>query len=123
MPFNPDPSGEDRNLPSVAAGAGDGTAPPAPTVSANSNDTRGTISFGSGATPGAGVVVQFTFSRPRDPNRLPVVLLQEANQAAAGIDIAIANITSTGFQLVQNTRLVAASQAAGTYAFSYLVVD
>lgn len=123
MPFSPDPSGVDRNVPTVAAGAGLGTSPPAPAMSATSDDYRGTISFGSGATPAAGTALTITFARPKDANRLPVISLQEATQATAGIDFAVGTVTSTSFTIVQATRLVTASQPAGTYALNYTIVD
>lgn len=126
MPLDPsafDPSGVDRNKPTVAVGAGLGTSPPAPTLDAQADDAQGTISFGSGATPAAGVILTVTFARPKDGNRLPKVFLQESNQAMAGIDVAVGTVSSTSFQVVQNTRTVAASQAAGTYALSYRVFD
>jgi hypothetical protein len=118
-----DPSGVDRNKPAIAVGAGLGTAPPAPTIDAQADDRQGTISFGSGSAPAAGVILTVTFARPKDANRLPKILLQEADQALAGIDIAVGTITSATFTIVTNTRNVAASQAAGTYQVSYFVID
>jgi len=126
VPLDPssfDPSGVDRNKPAVAAGAGLGTSPPAPTMDAQADDKQGTISFGTGTVPAAGTILTVTFARPRDANRLPKVMLQEATTAMAGIDVAISAVTSTGFTVVQGTRIVAASQPAGTYALTYLVID
>jgi hypothetical protein len=123
MPDKYDPSGQNRQVPTVAAGAGLGTSPPAPAISADSNDERGTVTFGSGTTPPGGALVTVTFVQPRDPNRLPRVMLQESTLAAAGVDLAVTSVTSTGFTVSSNTRNVAASQAAGTYGFYYSVTD
>lgn len=123
MPDRYDPSGVNRLVPAVAAGAGLGTAPPAPVIDPQSSDQRGLITFGSGAAPGAGTILTVTFANPRDPNRLPKVLLQEATAASAGVDVAVGSVTSAGFTLTQNTRNVAAAQPAGTYGFYYLVID
>lgn len=126
MPLDPssyDATGVDRNKPTLTAGAGLGTAPPTPTVDAQANDRQGVISFGTGTVPAAGTCITVTFARAKDPNRLPKILLQEANQATAGLDFAVGTVTSTGFTIVQNTRLTAASQAAGTYALTYFVFD
>lgn len=123
MPDRYDPTGQDRLVPTVTVGAADGTGPPAPTVDFDSNDERGTVRFGSGTTPGAGVVFTVNFVLPRDPNRLPKVMLQEVTAATAGIDLAVTSVTSTGFAVSTNTRNLAASQAAGTYAVYYSVID
>jgi len=123
MPFSQDPSGADRNVPSVAAGAGLGTSPPAPVIAANSDDARGLVTFGSGSVPAAGTIFTVTWSRPHDANRLPTVMLTEATTATAGVDLAVTSITATGFVVAQNTRLVTASQPAGTYGLYYQVID
>lgn len=123
MPVKYDPSGQDRTVPTVTLGAGDGTAPPAATVDSDSNDERGTVRFGSGTVPGTGAVFTLNFAAPRDSNRLPKVFLQEASVAMAGIDVAVTSVTSTGFTVSTNTRGLAASQPAGTYVVYYSVVD
>jgi hypothetical protein len=123
MPDRYDPTGQDRVVPTVVLGPGAGTGPPAPTVDPQSSDERGSVSFGSGTTPAAGVIFTLTFAAPRDPNRLPKVLLQEATSALAGVDLAVTSITATGFTVSTNTRNLAASQAAGTYGLHYFVMD
>lgn len=123
MPDRFDPTGQDRLVPTVTLGAGDGTSPPAATVDPQSNDERGTVSFGSGTTPGTGVVFTLNFVLPRDANRLPKVFLQEASSPTAGVDLAVTSVTSTGFAVSTNTRGLSASQAAGTYSVFYVVVD
>lgn len=126
MPFDQsrsDPSGIDRNAPVITGGAGLGGSPPAPTIDAQASDAKGTVSFGTGTTPAAGILFTVTFARPRDPNRLPHVILSESTQATAGVDVAVTGLSATGFNVVHNTRLAGASQPAGTYAVTYLVVD
>lgn len=123
MPDRYDPTGQDRIVPTVTLGAADGGSPPAATLDPQSSDERGTVSFGSGTVPGTGVVFTLNFAFPRDPNRLPKVMLQEATTASAGVDFAVTSITSTGFVVSTNTRGLTASQAAGTYGLHYLVVD
>ena len=123
MPFTLDPSGVDRNSPVVAAGAGAGTSPPAPVLGAGSSDARGSLTFGSGPSPGAGVVFSVTFARPRDPNRLPMVLLQESTAATAGVDLAVTSVTSTGFSVSTNTRNLTASQPNTTYGIEWALID
>lgn len=118
-----DPSGDDHNPPTAAAGAGAGTGPPAPVVDPNSSDSHGSVTFGSGTVPGAGAVVTVTFNRPRDASRLYVVLLQEITTAMAGIDLAVTSRTSTGFTISTNTRNLAASQGNTVYGISWNIVD
>lgn len=54
------------SVPTLAAGAGVGTAPPAPTLTLDSNDDRGTIGFGTGTAPviSPAVLVVVTFGTP-----------------------------------------------------------
>lgn len=121
-----DASGVNRALPTATYGPGAGTTPPgSPTVTGD--DARGSVSFGSGTVPGAGVVITVVFVQPRDINRPPVVMLQEATQATAGVDVAAVLTTAggvvTGFTINTNTRNLTASQANGTYAVNWLTVD
>lgn len=117
-----DTSGVQRSAPVAAAGAGAGTSPPAPVVAPDSSDVRGSLTFGSGTTPPGGTVVTVTFTTPRDPNRLPMVIAQETTSATAGIDFATV-VTATGFSIVTNTRNLAASQPNTTYGVAWLLVD
>lgn len=118
-----DTSGVKRVAPTAVAGAGAGTAPPAPVINGGSDDDRGSLTFGSGTTPAAGVVISVTFATPKDPNRLPVVLIQEGTAASAGVDLAVTAVTSTGFSVSSGTRFLTASQANTVYGFSWLCVD
>jgi hypothetical protein len=126
MPNQPptDVTGVNRIVPAAAYGAGAGTSPPGtPTVTGD--DARGTVTFGSGTTTGAGTVVTITFIQPRDANRPPVIMISEESSASAGVDFAAVPVISgsqcTGFNLVTNTRNLAASQANGTYGVSWLL--
>lgn len=118
-----DTSGVKRQPPTAAAGAGAGTAPPAPVVSVDSSDDRGSLTFGSGTAPAAGVVFTVTFTTPKDPARLPVVQITEITTATAGVDLAVTSITATGFSVSSNTRNLAASQANTVYGLAWLCVD
>jgi hypothetical protein len=121
-----DVSGINRATPAAAYGAGAGTSPPGtPTVTGD--DARGSVSFGSGTVPAAGVIVAVTFVQPRDNSRPPVIVLQEASQATAGVDIAAVPVVVgsqvTGFTINTNTRNLTASQANGTYAVNWVLAE
>jgi hypothetical protein len=120
MPFNEDPSGVDRNVPTAAVGAGNG-AGPAPVVASQSADERGSLTFGSGAVPAAGAQVTVTFVRPQDPNRLPVVQMTETTTALAALDPAVTSVTETGFT-VSTGVAPAASQANTVYGLAWALV-
>lgn len=129
MPVNLPPvdvTGVNRVTPAAAYGAGAGTSPPGtPTVTGD--DARGEVTFGSGTSPVAGVVVTITFTQPRDVNRPPVVVLSEATQATAGVDLAAVLTTAggqiTGFTINSNTRNLTASQANGTYGVNWVLAE
>ena len=121
MPFTLDSSGVDRNVPVAAMAAGAGTGPPAPVMSANADDYRGTLTFGTGTSPAAGNVATVTFSRVRDPNRLPVVQLTETTAAFAALQPAVV-VSSTGFT-VAVANAPAASQGNTVYGFGWTTVD
>lgn len=105
-------------VPTAAAGANAGTTPPAPVVTAGSNDTRGGITFGTGATPAAGVMVQVTFGTPYAA--APFIGLDASTAAASPLFLYVTNITTTGFQIALNAA-PAASQANTTYGVQYRV--
>lgn len=106
------------NTPTVAAGAALGTTPPAPTVS-GATGTRGVVAMGTGTAPAAGVAATVTFARAYAA--APVVLPGAASAATPGVEPYITAVTTTGFE-IGFAVAPAASQAAGTYAVSYLVV-
>jgi hypothetical protein len=119
--FNEDTSGVDRNVPAAAAGANNGTSPPAPVVAGNSCDERGSLTFGSGSTPAAGAQVVVSFVRPQDPNRLPVVQITETTTALAAINPAVTSVTSAGFTVSTNSAPTA-SQAATVYGVAWALI-
>ena len=102
---------------SAAMGAGAGTTPPAPVVG-TSNDTRGLITFGTGATPAAGNVLTINFGRAFDT--APGVVISPANAATAALQPYVASVSTTqaviGFGVAP-----AASQSNATYAIQYQV--
>lgn len=119
---NIDTSGVKRQPPTAAAGASNGTAPPAPVVSVDSSDDRGALTFGSGTVPAAGAQVTVTFATPKDPARLPQVQITETTSATAALNPAVTSVTATGFTVSTNSA-PAASQAAGIYGFCWSVQD
>lgn len=102
--------------PTVAAGANAGTAPPAPVLVAGSNDSRGRVTFGTGATPAAGAMVVVTFSNPYQT--APFVVASQGTVTGSGAFVS--NVTTTGFTFGFATA-PAASQANTVYAFNYQV--
>lgn len=121
MPFVEDVSGVDRNVPAAATGAGAGTSPPAPVVSVDSCDERGSVTFGSGTSPAAGAQLVITFARPQDPNRLPVVQLTETTTALSALNPAVTSITANGFT-VSTAGAPTASQGNTTYGFAWTLI-
>jgi hypothetical protein len=117
-----DVTGVKRQAPAAAAGAGNGTAPPAPLVSVDSSDDRGSLTFGSGTTPAAGAQVTITWTVPKDPARLPVVMITETTTALAALNPAVTAITATGFT-VSTGSAPAGSQAATVYGVSWTCQD
>lgn len=103
--------------PTAAAGSNAGTTPPAPVVVAGSTDSRGRITFGSGATPAAGNMVVVTFSNPYAAAPYVLATLGTAN----GVGLYITNVTTSGFTVGLSTA-PAASQANTTYAVNYQVL-
>jgi hypothetical protein len=93
----------------------------AATLSATSDDDRGTVTLITGTgTLSAGTLFTVNFNEPKDTNRLPTIVLDSANSAATGIDVGVGAVTSSGFTVIDNTRLVVAST---TYEFNYIVID
>lgn len=97
--------------PTVAAGAANGTSPPAPTV-ARGGDQGFLVQFGSGTGPSAGIQVGVTFARPFAT--APVVNLSPQGSVTQALGLSVNNITNTGFN-IQTTSAPAASQGGTTY--------
>jgi hypothetical protein len=117
-----DTSGVQRAAPTAAAGANNGTTPPAPVVAGDSSDLRGSVTFGSGSTPAAGAQVVVTFTTPRDSNRLPVIQMTETTTALAALNPAVTAVTAAGFT-VSTGSAPAASQGATVYGLAWALFD
>lgn len=105
------------SAPTVAAGANNGTSPPGPTASGN--DSRGSVGFGSGASPAAGAQVAVTFATPFSTP--PTVVLTAQNAATQALGLFVAAVTANGFTISCGSA-PGASQALGTYAASFAAI-
>ena len=102
-------------VPTVAAGAGAGTTPVAPTLT-NANDLKGQISITTGTSTPAGVIVTLTFAR--NYQTAPIVILTPANAATANIMVAskiAVTSTTTTFTINSTTTALADSTAFSWY--------
>lgn len=104
---------------SAAAGANNGTSPPAP-VSTGCNDQVGTITFGSGGSSAAGAQVVVTFSGAWTAAPKAVVVTPN-NDATQQLGLYVAAPTTTAFTLSTHGAPTA-SQPNTTYSFSYVVI-
>jgi hypothetical protein len=105
--------------PGAAAGANNGSSPPAPTVVAGSTDGRGSVQFGSGTTPAIGEQVVVTFSQPYGAP--PVVTLSGGNAATSALGALYpAAVDANGFR-VRCTVAPTASQGGSTFLVQYTV--
>lgn len=95
--------------------AGNGSSPPACTVTGNGQ--RGSASFGSGSSPAAGDQVVLTYNDSTGWVNAPKAVALSANQAAAAL-IPYRKVTATALTLGFVTA-PAASQTAGTYVVDY----
>lgn len=106
------------SAPTAAAGANAGTSPPSPIVNSG-NDTRGSISFGTGSSPAAGAMVSVSFAQPYAA--APYVIAIPQNAATALLGLYITGNSTTGF-VASLAAAPAAGQANTTYAFAFLCV-
>jgi hypothetical protein len=107
--------------PAAAAGADNGTTPPAPVVAAGSTDGRGSLTFGSGSAPAAGDQVVVTFASPYASK--PVVTVVASNAAITKTvlgQLTPAEVSTTGFK-VRSSAAPGVSQANTTYELQYQV--
>jgi len=104
--------------PTLAALANNGAGAPAPILSADATDRKGSLTFGSGTAPAVGGQVSVTFARPFAAP--PVVVLAPTTGASASRAPYPANVTANGFNINLNT-VANASQAATTYGIAYHV--
>jgi hypothetical protein len=105
------------HTPSVAASAGLGSSPPAPTM-ANASDRRGSVRLGSGTSPTSGSAVAVTWGQQKPGT--PTVTISPGNAATAALQPYAINATSTGLT-IGFAVAPAASQAASTYEVLYRV--
>jgi hypothetical protein len=104
------------NSPTAAAGANNGTSPPAPVISGS--DVSGKITFGSGTSPAAGSQVVATFAASYTNAR---VVITAINSASASLNLYVSAITSTTFT-VSSVNAPSASQGNTVYGFYYHVL-
>lgn len=100
--------------------AGLGTSPPSATLGsgqAAADDNRGTVSLGTGTSPAAGALVKINWSATKGALQAPIIT--PGNAATAALGLYISTNDTTGFT-VSATNAPAASQAAGTYVFTYM---
>lgn len=105
--------------PGTAAGANNGSSPPAPTVVAGSTDGRGSIQFGSGTTPAAGEQVVVTFASPYAS--APVVMLSGGSAATSALGAIYPGAVSTTGFTVRCMTAPGASQGGSTFMVQYTV--
>lgn len=103
--------------PSVAASAGLGSSPPAPTL-ANASDLRGSIRMGSGTSTTSGSAVGVTWGQQKPGT--PTITISPGNAVTAALQPYVINGTSTGFT-VGFAVAPAVSQVAATYEVLYRV--
>lgn len=109
--------------PAAAAGSNAGTSPPAPVVTTGSLDNAGTITFGTGTTPAAGVMVAVTFATPwvMPGGGAEHIALTPGNTATQALGIYVSGVSPTGFQ-ISCTNAPAAGQGNTVYSVSYLTM-
>lgn len=107
--------------PSVAAGANNGTSPPAPTLSSDSNDVKGQVNIGSGTTPAAGA--QAVVSWGNHWGAAPKVFLTPLNAATVNLGLYVSSVTASGGFTISSVNAPAASQAATVYQAHYFVQE
>ena len=105
-------------VPAAAAGANNGTSPPAPVVASTARSNRGNVTFGSGTTPAAGAQCVVTF--PTAYATAPYVAVVPRNSATAALGLFV-SATAAGSFTLSTTSAPAASQANTVYSFDFLV--
>ena len=103
----------------AAMQAGAGTSPPAAVVT-NTNDTNGTVTFGTGTTPAAGDQIRLTFAASfgSAPKGVCITALNAATQA---LGLYVSAVTATTVTIAA-ANAPAASQANTVYSFSFIVL-
>jgi hypothetical protein len=110
-------------LPTARAGAAAGTSPPSPVFSAGSNDNAGTIAFGTGTSPGAGVLVVVTFNTAFNlaDASSPHVVVNPTNAFTQALGLYVTSPSPTGFSL-SCANAPNGGEPPGFYAFSYVLL-
>lgn len=104
----------------AVAGSNAGTTPPSPVVAASSNDTRGSLTWGTGTTPAAGNQAVVTFTGTAFA-AAPVVMLTETNAATSALAPYVTAVGTGGFTVATQVA-PAASQANTTYGVAWHVI-
>ncbi|QMU78886.1 hypothetical protein GXW83_27475 [Streptacidiphilus sp. PB12-B1b] len=103
----------------AAAGTAAGTSAPSPVVAAGATGQYGTLTFGSGTSPGTGSQVAVTFSEVFA--RAPAVVLTAQNAATAALGLYVTAVSATGFTVSAATAPTG-SQTATTYAVAWAAI-
>jgi hypothetical protein len=101
----------------AAAGTNAGTSPPAP-VKNSCTDVDGQITFGTGTSPAAGIMVSVTFAQTYA--HAPSITVSPINSASASLNLYVQSTTS-GFTL-RCVNAPSASQGNTVYGFNYHVM-
>ena len=109
--------------PAAAAGANAGGSPPAPVVATGCNDGAGTITFGTGSAPAAGVMVTVTFGHTWSVTGggAPHIVVTPNNAVTQALGLYAVRSGATGWNL-SAANAPAAGQANTVYSFSYHVI-
>jgi hypothetical protein len=107
------------SAPTAAAGANAGSSPPAPVVTAGANDSRGSLTWGTGTDAAAGAQVGVTFAQPYAS--APIVVVVPLNAATAALLLYVSAVTAGGFTLAAQT-VPTSGQSNTTFAAAFLVL-
>lgn len=103
----------------AVAGAGTGTSPPSPVVTAGPTNESGTVTFGTGTTPSAGNQAVVTFGNPFSV--VPTIIISPVNVASAALALAGVSPSASGFT-VASGNAPSASQSNVTYGFRWFAI-
>ena len=117
---------EQATPPTAAAGAGAGTAPPAPVVASKAADEHGSLTFGTGSAVSGGtgaVIVTVTLNQGLGSNSESVATVTPTNDATEVLGISVVNHyiggELTSFDICSHTA-AASSQANTIYAADWV---
>ncbi len=106
--------------PTAVAAAGAGTSPPAPVITAGSDNRSGTVTWGTGTSPTTGNQVTITFGQTFATT--PVVMFSNGNGPTSGLNVNIQSVSTTGF-VISTGNAPAASQSNTTYKIAFAVLS